>query len=77
MNEFLFTEKDVGQLKSEVIVKKLQEMNPFSKLNSFAIQLESTAELKEKLGEFLKEDKYTALVCPLEVSSLDLALEMN
>lgn len=35
------------------------------------------SEVKTKLLEFIKEDKYTAVVCPIDDSSIELALEIN
>jgi len=52
-------------------------MNPFSKLNCFTIKVEKVEEVLVKLQEFLKEDKYTAVVCPIDSTSFELAITVN
>ena len=52
-------------------------MNPFAKLGNFTIEADSMQDLSTNLIEFFKSDKYTAVVCPLDVTCLELAVEVN
>lgn len=69
-DEFLLGPEDVGKKKGEVIVNKLSEMNPFSKISYDEI------EAVEGLREYLKQNKFTAVVYGLS-SSFAEAMMIN
>ena len=52
-------------------------MNPFSKLGCHELTVDSLPSLKTELTDFLKKDKYTAVVCPFEKNSMQFAMAVN
>lgn len=52
-------------------------MNPFAKLDKFSLNYNDIHELKSKLNEFMKNDKYSVVVCPLTNKFFEVAFEIN
>ena len=77
LDDYLFAQDDTGKSKGNVVVQKLSEMNPFSSISYEELEVgEGSGQFAEKLREFLKLKKYSAVVYGLQ-SSFKEAIEVN
>jgi len=52
-------------------------MNPFAKLDKFSLTYNNILDLRAKLNDFIKNDKYSVVVCPIMNSFFEAAFEIN